>query len=65
MNREHRLNRLDDYYTPRLTQGLANRTIAALEDDVETQEVDGIPIGLIIQWASTALIRLERIDTST
>lgn len=50
MNRERRLKKLDDYYTPRLTQGLLDRAIAALEDGIDAQEVDGIPIELISEY---------------
>ena len=60
MNREKRLERLIEYFTPVLTWEFVDRAIAALEADPNVFEVDGIPMWQIQQWCDKAIARLER-----
>jgi len=63
MNRERRLARLTEYFTPALTlEQLADRAIAALERDPSVFEVDGIPIWQISQRLDKEIARLEEGD---
>ena len=60
MNREKRLERLTEYFTPALTWEFVDRAIAALEKDRNAFEVDGIPMWEIQQWCDRALARLKK-----
>lgn len=60
MNREKRLERLTEYFTPALSlEELAGRAIVALEADPNAFEVDGVPIWQIQQWLSKEIARLK------
>jgi len=60
MNRERRLERLTEYFTPRLTlEQLADRAISALERDPNVLEVDGVPIWEIRQRLDKEIARLQ------
>ena len=59
MNREKRLERLTEYFTPALTWELVDRAIAALKKDRNAFEVDGIPMWEIQQWCDQAIARLK------
>ncbi len=60
MNREKRLERLTEHFTPALTWELVDRAIAALERDRNVFEVDGVPIWQISQWCDQAIARLKK-----
>jgi len=60
MNREKRLERLTEYFTPALTWELVDRAIAALKKDRNAFEVDGIPMWEIQQWCDQAIARLKK-----
>ena len=62
MNREKRLERLTEYFTPALTWELVDRAIAALERDPNVFEVDGVPMWQIQQWCDKAIARLKEKD---
>jgi len=60
VNRERRLERLTEYFTPGLTlEQLAARAIAALEKDRNVFEVDGVPIWEIQQRLDKEIARLK------
>ena len=59
MNREKRLERLTEYFTPALTWEFVDRAIAALKKDRNAVEVDGIPMWEIQQWCDQAIARLK------
>jgi len=61
MNRERRLSRLTEHFTPRPSlEQLADRAIAALEKDPSVFEVDGVPIWEIQQRLNREIARLEK-----
>ena len=60
MNREKRLERLTEYFTPALTWELVDRAIAALEVDRNVDQVDGVPIWQIQKWCDQAIARLKK-----
>jgi len=63
MNREKRLERLTEYFTPRRTlEELADAAIHALERDPNVLEVDGIPIWEVRQLLDKEIRRLEEED---
>jgi len=58
MNRERRLARLTEHFTPAATlEQLADAAIAALEADPTVLEVDGVPIWEIQQMLDTEIAR--------
>ena len=59
MNREKRLERLTEYFTPALTWELVDRAIAALEADPSVDRIDGVPMWQIQKWCDQAIARLE------
>ena len=59
MNREKRLERLTEHFTPALTWEFVDRAIAALEADPNVDQVDGVPMWQIQQWCEQAIARLE------
>jgi len=60
VNRERRLERLTEFFTPGLTlEQLADRAIAALERDPSVFEVDGVPIWEIQQRLTKEIARLK------
>jgi len=63
MNRERRLARLTEHFTPRPSlEQLADRAISALEADPNVLEVDGVPIWQIQQWLNKEIARLKEED---
>jgi len=61
MNREKRLERLTEHFTPApALEELADRAITALERDPNVLEVDGVPIWQIQQWLNKAIARLKK-----
>ena len=63
MNREKRLERLTEYFTPGLTlEELVDRAIAALEADPNVDQVDGVPIWQIQQRLNKEIARLKEED---
>ena len=60
MNREKRLEKLTEYFTPAPTlEELATRAIVVLEADSTVDQVDGVPIWQIQQWLNKAIARLK------
>ncbi len=59
MNREKRLERLTEYFTPALTWEFVDRAIAALEADPNVDQVDGVPMWQIQQWCDKAIARQD------
>jgi len=63
MNRERRLERLTEYFTPALTlEELADRAISALEADPTVHQIDGVPIWEIQQRLDKEIARLKEED---
>jgi len=63
MNREKRLERLTEYFTPGPTlEQLADRAISALEADPNAFEVDGVPIWQIQERLNKEIRRLKEED---
>jgi len=63
MNRDKRLERLTEYFTPALTlEQLADRAISALEADPTVDQVDGVPIWQIRQLLDKEIARLKEED---
>ncbi len=63
MNREKRLARLTEHFTPAATlEQLADRAIHALEADPTVDQVDGVPIWQIQQWLNKEIARLKEED---
>jgi len=63
MNRERRLERLTEHFTPRPSlEELADHAIAALERDPNVLEVDGVGIWQIRQWLDEEIARLKAED---
>jgi len=63
VNRERRLERLTEHFTPRPSlEQLADRAISALEADPTVLEVDGIPIWQVRQWLDEDIRRLKEED---
>ena len=63
MNRERRLERLTEHFTPRPSlEQLADHAIAALEADLTVLEVDGVPIWQIHKWLDEEIERLKEED---
>ncbi len=61
MNREKRLERLTEYFTPALVwEQLVDAAIAALERDPNVVEVDGVPIWQAQQWLNKEIARLKK-----
>jgi hypothetical protein len=64
MNREKRLERLTEYFTPTPTlEQLADRAILALERDPNVLEVDGVPIWQIQERLNKEIRRLKEEDS--
>jgi len=64
MNRDKRLERLTEYFTPpRTLEELATQAIAALERDPSVFEVDGVPIWEIRQRLDKEIARLKEEDS--
>ena len=59
MNREKRLERLTEYFTPVLTWEFVDRAIAALEADRNVDQADGVPIWQIQQRLNKEIARLK------
>ncbi len=63
MNRERRLARLTEHFTPRPSlEQLADHAISALEADPTVLEVDGVGIWQIRQWLDEEIARLKAED---
>jgi len=63
MNRDKRLERLTEYFTPGPTlEQLADRAISALEADLNVDQVDGVPIWQIQQMLNKEIARLKEKD---
>ena len=63
MNREKRLERLTEYFTPAASlEELADAAIHALERDPHVLEVDGIPIWQVRQLLDKEIRRLKEED---
>jgi len=66
MNRERRLSRLSEHFTPRPSlEQLADHAIAALEADLTVLEVDGVPIWQIHKWLDEEIERLREDDEAS
>ena len=67
MNRDQRLNRLEDHFgltsSPLLTAQLVTHALDALkkanQDDTDVTHVDGFPMELIDKWVRSELKRLQ------